>query len=157
MPTRILVLLVSAIAVASGAAAARQSAPRTTLPPAVRTAFERAYPTGTIDHWAAEEQEGRTVFEIESHEGRQKRDLLYAPDGHHIEVAEAMAPGDLPAVVRQTVGRAYPGARPVRAARVVRGPATTFEIQLTGATVKAVEVAADGTLRAPVATASQPW
>lgn len=127
-------------------AAARQTSNTGALPPAVRAAFTKAYPKAVIDRWAAEQRDGAPVFEVESHEGTQKRDLLYAANGELIEFEEALPVGKLPAAVRQAVSKAYPRATVESAERLVRGHVIEYEVLLKGANVKEVLLSSGGVI-----------
>lgn len=146
MSARIPSLTLALLIAMTGAAAAGQKSSSGTLPVAVNSAFEHAHPKATIDHWAAEIKNGQPVFEIESHEGQQKRDLLYAADGRLIESEEMIEVASLPDAVRQAVSKAYPKATMQKAERVVRGQVTEYEVSLKGAKVKEMVLHADGTV-----------
>ncbi len=125
---------------------AQQGSHSGALPPAVAAAFAKAYPKAAIDQWGAEQRDGQPVFEIESHEGKQKRDLLYAANGQLIEYEEAVTIAELPAAVRQAVSKAYPRATLHTAERVVRGDVTEYEVLIKGANVKEVVLSAAGAI-----------
>lgn len=127
-------------------AAAQHASPPDRLPRAVQSAFTKAHPKGVIDHWAAEQRDGSQVFELETHEGTVKRDLLYAANGTLIESEESIPEADLPVVVRQAVRKAYPRAAIQSAERVVRGKTTEYEIGLAGAETKELVVSAGGAI-----------
>lgn len=128
-------------------AALAQGAPQVQpLPSPIERAFAKAYPKATIDRWMAEEREGQSVFEVESHEGTQKRDLIYTPKGQLLEYEEEVAVGALPAVVRQAVQKAYPHATLANAERVVRGTVSEYEVILKRAAIKEVVVSATGVI-----------
>lgn len=146
MSARIPSLSLALLFAMTGAAVAGQKSPLGTMPAAVRTAFEHTHPNATIDHWAAETKDGQPVFEIESHEGQQKRDLLYAADGRLIESEETIEVASLPEAVRQAVTKAFPQATMQKAERVVRGQVTEYEISLKGAKVKEMVLNTDGTV-----------
>lgn len=126
--------------------AAQERARAQTLPSAVERAFAKAHPKAVIDRWVAEEREGQPVFEVESHEGTQKRDLIYGTDGHLIESEEAVTVAALPSGIRQAVHKAYPHATLVNAERVLRGTTIEYEVTLKEATVKEVVVDANGVI-----------
>lgn len=145
--TRYVVLFtVAALAAAGIGAGAQQRAGAGALPPAVTRAFAKAYPKATIDQWGAEQRDGQPVFEIESHEGKQNRDLLYTANGQLIEYEEAVTMAELPAAVRQAVRKAYPRATVQQAERVVRGDVTEYEVLVTGVNVKEVVLSAGGAI-----------
>lgn len=135
-------LLVAAVA----GIAAQGRSPAQALPSAVEKAFAKAYPKAVIDRWVAEDREGQPVFEVESHEGTQKRDLIYSTDGHLIESEEAVTVAALPSEIRQAVQKAYPHATLVNAERVIRGTTSEYEVRLRGAAVKEVVVNASGVI-----------
>ena len=126
--------------------AAQGRTPTQTLPSTIERAFAKAYPRAMIDRWVAEEREGQPVFEVESHEGAQKRDLIYSADGHLIESEEAITVAALPSGIRQAVQKAYPRATLVSAEHVLRGTTSEYEVRLKGAAVKEVLVNASGVI-----------
>ena len=146
MSARIPSLTLALLIAMTGAAAAGQQSSSGTLPAVVKAAFEQSHPKATMDHWAAEKKDGQPVFEIESHEGQLKRDLLYAADGRLIESEEMIDVTSLPDAVRQAITKAYPKATMQKAERVVRGQVTEYEVALKGAKVKEMVLRADGTL-----------
>lgn len=81
------------------------------LPDAVLTAFKAAYPDAKIKEAAKEEDNGQVVYEIESVDGKQKRDILYAPDGTVVEIEETMAFEAQSDVVQKTVKEKYQNAK----------------------------------------------
>lgn len=143
---RYFILAVAMVAAMVIGAAALQRSFAGALPPQVKAAFAKAYPKAVIDHWAAEQRDGQRVFEIESHEGQQKRDLLYNADGQVIEFEEAVVAAELPSEVRHAVSKAYPRATVQKAERLVRGQVTEYEVFLKGATVKEVVLSPTGSI-----------
>ena len=137
---------VAAFAATVIGAGAQQGSRSGALPPAVTAAFAKAYPKAAIDQWGAEQRDGQPVFEIESHEGTQKRDLLYTANGQLIEYEEAVTIAELPAAVRQAVSKAYPRATLQKAERVVRGDVIEYEVLIKGATIKEVVLSAGGAI-----------
>jgi hypothetical protein len=100
------------------------------LPPAVLTAFKKAYPHAVIKGTSKETEKGVTYYEVESVDGQLNRDLLYTADGKAVEIEEAMAPADLPAAVRQTLDKEYPGAKILKAERMTKGGQKLFELRI---------------------------
>jgi hypothetical protein len=100
------------------------------LPPAVLTAFKTAYPHAVIKGTSKETEKGVTYYEVESVDGQLNRDLLYTADGKAAEIEEAMAPADLPAAVRQTLDKEYPGAKILKAEKMTKGDQKLFELQI---------------------------
>jgi hypothetical protein len=100
------------------------------LPPAVLNAFKTAYPHAVIKGTSQETEKGVTYYEVESVDGKLKRDLLYTADGRAAEIEEAIAASDLPAVVQQTLAREYPGAKILNAERLTKGDQKLFELRI---------------------------
>ena len=100
------------------------------LPPAVLSAFHTAYPKAVIKGTSKETEKGVTYFEVESVDGKMNRDLLYTADGKAVEVEEAIVPGALPPAVLQTLAKAYPGYKILKAEDLVKGGQKYFELQI---------------------------
>jgi uncharacterized membrane protein YkoI len=100
------------------------------LPPAVLTAFQKAYPKAVIKGASKEVEKGVTYYEVESVDGKMNRDLLYAADGKVVEVEEAVAPGALPAAVLKALDKAYPGYKIVKAEELTKDGQKLFELQI---------------------------
>lgn len=139
------VTTIALVATVVGMAAQGRTPPQT-LPSTVERAFAKAYPEAVIDRWVAEERERQPVFEVESHEGAQKRDLIYSADGQLIESEEAVTVAALPSGIRQAVQKAYPRATLVSAEHVRRGSTSEYEVRLKGAAIKEVLVNASGVI-----------
>src|ERR1700682_3388815 len=58
------------------------------VPAAVSAAFKTAYPKATIRGYAQEKENGKVFYEIESLDGKTKRDILYNADGTVAEMEE---------------------------------------------------------------------
>ena len=104
---------------------------REVVPAAVLSAFEKSYPEATIRGFSREEEGGKTLYEVESLEGKTTRDIQYAPDGTVAEIEEGVAVNDLPAVVREAVKREYPKGKVVKAEKVTRESMVEYEVHLT--------------------------
>ncbi|MBN1559684.1 PepSY-like domain-containing protein [candidate division KSB1 bacterium] len=100
------------------------------LPAPVLSAFQKAYPNAKIKEAAKEEEDGQVVYEIESEDGKQKRDILYAADGTLIELEEAMPFGELPAAVKKAVTEKYPDAKVEKAEKLTKGSTIQYEVSL---------------------------
>jgi hypothetical protein len=100
------------------------------LPAAIRAAFRQAYPNASILQASQERREGKVVYEIESLDGTQRRDLLYDLEGHAIEIEEIIPAHSLPEAVRQAVARDVPAARVAGAERIMRGEVVLYEVQV---------------------------
>jgi hypothetical protein len=142
----ILVYAGSVLLVGSGGAAFAQDQEQIIqckkLPAAVRSAFEKKYPTARIKECAKEIEKGKTAYEISSVEGNKSRDILYYPDGRLIVVEETILIESLPAAVKQAVAKKYPQGEIILAEKLMRGSAATYEFQIKYKG-KTVEVAFD--------------
>jgi hypothetical protein len=105
------------------------------LPEAVLTAFKAAYPNAVIKGASKEVENGVTQYEIESMDGTQARDLLYAADGKVIEFEEAIPAADLPAAVKATLAKDYPGYEVAKAELLTKGAVKQYELTLKPKTI----------------------
>jgi hypothetical protein len=112
-----LLLLGFVLGLALAGLAAAQDKPKegtvdlTILPPAVLKAFRAAYPKAVIKGASTETENGVTLYEIESVDGKINRDLLYTAEGKVVEIEELIAAENLPAPVKETLSKEYPGAK----------------------------------------------
>lgn len=104
---------------------------RKEVPAAILSAFEKAYPKAAIRGFSREEEEGKTLYEVESLEGKTTRDILYAADGKIAEIEEGIAVNDLPAAVRETVSKEYPKGKVVKAEKVTHESVVEYEVHVT--------------------------
>jgi hypothetical protein len=100
------------------------------LPAAVLTAFKQAYPNAKIKEASKEEENGQTVYEVESKDGKQARDLVYTADGKVLEVEEAMNFSQLPDAVQKAIQSHYPEAKVEKAEKVSKDAIVQFEVKL---------------------------
>ncbi len=108
-------------------AAEGAEAVQTPLPAAISAAFRQAYPRARILGSSRETKDGQVVYEVESMDGTQRRDLIYRPDGTVVEYEEVIATSALPAAVAAAF-RAQRAGRAVSAERLVRGAETRYEL-----------------------------
>jgi len=106
------------------------------LPNAVLTAFEKAYPKAAIRGLSKEEENGKTFYEIESLDGKTRRDLLYSPDGTVAEIEEVVAANDLPAAVKATVDKEFPKGRIMKAEKLTHDSVTEYELVVSSGKAK---------------------
>ncbi len=100
------------------------------LPSAVKSAFRQAYPKAKITGAGSEKEKGTIYYEIESLEGRTKRDLLYTATGQIVEVEEAVSMDDVPAVVKTTLEKEFPKPVISKSERVIKGGILRYEFQV---------------------------
>jgi hypothetical protein len=100
------------------------------LPAAIKSAFEAAYPTGTIKNVSKETEDGELRYEVESIDGSMARDLIYRVDGTVVEIEEALATADLPPPVRDAISARYPEGKVLKAERLTRGATVVYEMRI---------------------------
>mgnify|MGYP000408516432 CR=1 FL=1 len=101
------------------------------LPKAVVSAFEKAYPSATLKSASREKNGGKTCYELESMDGAQSRDIIYAADGTVIEIEESVTPASLPASVAQALSTHFPNAPIKKAEKLIRGAVVEYEVVTT--------------------------
>jgi hypothetical protein len=100
------------------------------LPEAVLSAFKTAYPNAVIKGTAKEVENGVTLFEIESLDGKFGRNIIYSTDGKVAEIEESIAPADLPAAVQQTLAKEFPVFKILTAETLTKGAVKQFELSI---------------------------
>ena len=116
---------------------------RKNVPSVVLETFAKTYPTATIKQTNKEIKDGVTYFEIESKDGKIKRDVLFSQDGSIAEVEEMIGIKALPHAVTESLGDKYPGQKAISIEKNVKGNATHFEILLSPKKGKKHEVIFD--------------
>jgi hypothetical protein len=119
------------------------------LPAPILAAFKAAYPHATIKAAAEEKENGKVVWEVESTDNGLGRDLIYTPDGTVVEIEEEVPSAQLPAPVTAAVKAQYPAAQIVKGEKLTRGATVSYELQLTGAAQKSIELTPEGKPVAP--------
>jgi hypothetical protein len=122
------VCLILCLVLAAGALAQEKEISKKDLPAPVLSAFQRAYPKATIKGLSTETEEGKTYFEIESVEGRVKRDLLYLADGTVAEIEESVAAADLPVPVKAAVEARHAKGKIAKAEKSTRGAVVSYDV-----------------------------
>ena len=98
------------------------------LPAAVASAFQKAYPLAKIKGTSTETENGKTMYEVESIDGKINRDLLYAADGTCIEIEETVAVKDLPADVAAGLKKGFPQGKVTKAEKLIKGETVQYEM-----------------------------
>lgn len=114
------------------------------LPVTVQSAFNKSYPNAKIRGVAKEVENGKTYYEIESIDGKIKRDLLYTPEGEAYEIEETIAASDLPQNVKDALRSQFKEYTITRAEKTTRGTALQYDVVLKSAE-KGYEVSVDPT------------
>jgi DNA-binding beta-propeller fold protein YncE len=118
--------LVAAVAMAPTSRAGQVTKDK--VPAAVLQAFAASFPGARVMAYSVEKQNGKLCYEIESVDGGNTRDALYAADGTMIEMEEGLSPADLPATVIAAVTAKYPKGKVAKAERLTRGDHVGFEL-----------------------------
>lgn len=129
----------------------KQSAPaaKPALPAAVAAAFKKAYPNATITTFSSETEDGKVEWEIESVDGKTRRDIVYLADGSVQVIEEQIEMAAVPAPVLAALKARFPKASVTRYEKLTKGAAISYEMTMTGANVKEAELAPDGTFINP--------
>jgi hypothetical protein len=101
------------------------------VPSAVISAFAKHYPKSIVISYSKEERNGKPVYEIESRDGKLRRDIIYSADGTALEIEERILPPELPDSVKQTIYKAYPKSEIKSAERLTRGKSVQYEVVIT--------------------------
>ena len=126
--------------------ARKPAAPK--APQAVLDAFKKQYPNATIKTVSSEKEGGKTVYEIESMDGAQRRDLLYEADGKVISTEELIPNAQIPKSVLDALAVKYPKAPIVSAERLTDKDGMRYEVVLkVNGKNKAVEVDPSGKIK----------
>ena len=100
------------------------------LPTAVLSAFEKAYPKAEIIGVDKENENKTTYYEIESMDGKTKRDLLYTIDGKVFETEEMISADALPKAISDALNKDYKKSSIAKAEKITKGNDVKYEIQL---------------------------
>lgn len=100
------------------------------VPAAVLAAFTEAYPKAVIKGYRKEKDKGQTVYEIESVEGKTRRDIIYSADGKLILVEETMDVSEMPPGVKAALDKKFPGAKILRSEKLTKGAVVGYEFQI---------------------------
>lgn len=141
---RSLLILVLALLVAGGSSFAAPQKTKKEVPAAIKAAFEKAYPKAVIKNISKEKQGGKTYYEVESIDGKTRRDFLYNEDGTVYEIEESMAVASLPEAVKAGVAKEFPKGKILTAEKVTRGETTEYELTVKSG-AKKQEVRFDAT------------
>ena len=115
------------------------------IPPAVKTAFEKAYPGATISSATQERDGSRTVFRVDGAQSGKRRTVLYDANGGVIEVAEQVDEKELPAPVAAAM-HSHRRAIYVSGLKVTRGSNVEYRLTVRGSRKTAMVAKPDGTV-----------
>lgn len=100
------------------------------LPSAVQDAFKKAYPKAKILGTAEEKENNVTYYEVESMDGKQRRDFLYTFDGKVYEMEELMALKDLSQGIKETIKKDFAGYKFSKAEKTTNQSGVSFDVNL---------------------------
>lgn len=112
------------------------------VPQVILDSFKKAYPNAVIKGKSIEEEEGKTFYEIESVDGKVKRDLLYSTDGKLVEIEETIKESELPDAVKHSIMKEFPGSKIISSEKLTKDGKQTFEI-IAKDSIKKYEIEAD--------------
>jgi hypothetical protein len=125
-------------------------------PEAILKAFHKTYPAAKILNVSKESKDGQIYYEIESLDGTVRRDLLYLSDGAVFEIEEAIALGDLPVKVTDSLKAMYPDGKIQKAERITRGSVVEYEVLLeNGEDNLEVLLGSNGTIKSQVSISDE--
>lgn len=125
-------------------AAPKAAAAKVALPAAIEAAFKKAYPSATIKHVSKEKENGVELYEVESVDGTQPRDLVYKADGTLVEYEEAIAASAVPQAVTAALKARYPTATVTNAEKFFKDGSLSYELALKGAKIKEATLTPEG-------------
>jgi hypothetical protein len=100
------------------------------VPSAVLKVFEQAYPKAKVKGFAKEKENGTTYYELETIDGKTKRDLLYTEDGKTAEIEEAVTMKNLPDAVSKAFAKESPTAQASKIEKVTKGERVTYDFAM---------------------------
>ena len=106
------------------------------LPLAVTKAFHAEYPEAKIIGTAKETEKGVTYFEIESKDGKVRRDLLYTESGKVAEIEEVLTAETIPDFVKSSIEKKFTKVEFKKGEKNVRNSITKYEVIIEASEVK---------------------
>lgn len=129
----------------ASAVAADDKIPLDQVPKAVMDAVKAKFPGAEITGAEKEEEDGKTIYEIALKDKGQAIDVSLKPDGTIVSMEKEITFKDLPAPVAKAVEGKYPKATIMKVEEVLEGGKTKYEVLLTTAAKKKIEVVLDPT------------
>lgn len=130
---------------AASARADEEKIPLSKVPKAVIDAFKGKFPEAKINTAIKEEEDGKTVYEIESTLNGLAVDCVLKPDGEFVEIEKQIKADALPAAVADALKTKYPNATWSKIEEVTKGDKVSYEVVVKKADGKSVGVALDTT------------
>jgi len=101
------------------------------LPAAVQAAFHKAYPSAKIKGASSEVENGKTLYEIESLDGKINRDLLYSEDGSIVEIEETISLKAVPDEVSKALKTETGKGKVQKAEKLTKGETVQYEFVIS--------------------------
>ena len=104
----------------------------TQVPPAVRQAFQKAYPDVKDAKYSEKAAGEKAAYEVEFNNQGKKLEATYSADGALVETEEEIKTSDLPGPVAQAVKKAHPHAALKEAEKILGpdGAASGYEVEI---------------------------
>jgi hypothetical protein len=146
--TTIILVVILAICVTSNGSAQDKKITKKDVPAAVLKAFEGAYPKAKVNNYGTEVEKGVTFYELETVEGKIKRDLLYNADGTLAELEEILTPAMVPDGIAKAIKAEFPKGKIVSGEKTTQGSVVTFDVVVANGKEKvSVHLNADGKIQ----------
>ena len=100
------------------------------VPAAVLKSFTAAYPNAKAHSYAKETEKGETFYELETTDGKVKRDILFKADGAIAEVEEMLTKENIPEAVSKTLAAEFPKGKILGVEKTTKGTDATYEAHL---------------------------
>ena len=100
----------------------------TDVPKAVLNVFKTAHPQTEIAGFDKEVVYGKTLYEVETVQGKVEKDFIYSEDGTLVKTDEEISVEALPESVIRTVKSTYPDCEFDEAEKITRGSTIEYEI-----------------------------
>ena len=117
----------------------------TTMPVAVKSAFEKAYPGATISAATQERESNRALFRVDGLHHGKRRIVLYDASGSVVETAEYVEEKELPSPVAAAM-HSHPRAIYVSGVKVTRSGSVEYRLTVRGTRKTAMVAKPDGTV-----------
>lgn len=150
MRARRWLVTVAAVSTAAAAAAAEKRVQLQDLPPAVQAAVQVQTKDVKSFRISEEQEDGQTVYEVETSENGLSRDVSIDAAGVVVEVEEEIDPARLPQAAREAVEKVAGGGLIKKVEAVTRDGVTEYEVTIKGGNGRSkVVVTGDGTVSRP--------
>jgi|WetSurMetagenome_2_1015567.scaffolds.fasta_scaffold592793_1 uncharacterized membrane protein YkoI len=117
------------------------------MPPAAQKAVQDLIKGAKLQGLSKEEENGKTVYEIETIKNGKKRDVLIDAAGAILEIEEGTTLYEIPGPAKAAIEKAATGGRVTRVETVTIGGVTDYEAAITKAGNNSeIKVKADGSI-----------